>query len=53
MKNIPRIILLIDFEQAFDSVNWNFLFKTLEKINIGNNFINYVKTMFNNIVYSP
>ncbi len=31
MQNTPGIILLIDFEKPFDFVNWNFLFKTLEK----------------------
>ncbi len=49
MQKTPGILLLIDFEKAFDSVNWNFLFKTLEKINLGKNYINYVKTMYNKI----
>ncbi len=43
------ISLLIDFEKAFDSLNWNVLFKTLEYVNFGNIFIGYVKTMSNNI----
>ncbi len=42
-------MLSIDFEKAFDSLNWNFLFKTLEHANFGNTFIGYVKTMYNNI----
>ncbi len=41
--------MLIDFEKDFDSANWNFLFKTLEKINLGKNYINYEKTMCNKI----
>ncbi len=37
---LPGIILCIDFEKAFDSLNWNLLFKSLEKFNFGNVFIN-------------
>jgi hypothetical protein len=48
-NNLPGILLSIDFEKAFDSLNWNFLFKTLKHVNFGDNFINYVKTMYNNI----
>ena len=48
-ENIPGIIFSIDFEKAFDSVNWNFLYKTLKFFNFGNNFISYIKTMYNNI----
>ncbi len=47
--NLPGILLSIDFEKAFDSLNWNFLFKTLENVSFGKNFINYVKTMCNGI----
>ncbi len=47
MQNALGIILSIDFEKVFDSVNWKFLFRTLENINLGNNFIDYVKTMYN------
>ncbi len=39
----------IDFEKAFDSLNWNILFKTLEHLNFGNIFIGYVKTMYTDI----
>jgi hypothetical protein len=47
-ENIPGIIFSIDFEKAFDSVNWNFLYKTLTKFNFGNKFISYIKTMYYN-----
>ncbi len=43
------ILLSVDFEKVFDSLNWNFLHKTLENVNFGKNFINYVKTMYNGI----
>lgn len=34
-KNLSGILLFIDFEKAFDSLEWNFLFKVLEVINFG------------------
>ena len=33
----------LDFENAFDSVEWNFLFKVLKKINFGDDFIGWIK----------
>ncbi len=48
-NNLPGILLSVDFEKAFDSLNWNFLYKTLKKVHFGKNFINYVKTMYNGI----
>ncbi len=48
-NELPGILLSIDFEKAFDSLNWNILYKTLAHMNFGDNFIGYVKTMYNNI----
>jgi hypothetical protein len=48
-ENIPGILLSIDFEKAFDSLNWHFLFKSLENFNFCENFINYLKIMYHNI----
>ena len=36
-RNIGGIILTIDYEKAFDSVNWKFLEKCLEAFNFGEN----------------
>ncbi len=48
-NKLPGILLSVDFEKALDSLNWNFLCKTLKKVHFGKNFINYVKTMYNGI----
>ena len=42
-------MLQLDFEKAFDSIEWNFIWKTLEKINFGGNFINVIKLCYNKI----
>ncbi len=49
LKQLPCMLLAIDYEKAFDSLNWNFLLKTLKHVNFGPNFISYVKLMYNNI----
>ena len=49
LKRIPGILLLLDFEKAFDTVKWNFIFKALEKFNFGNSFIKWTKTLYKNI----
>jgi exonuclease III len=48
-NNKPGIILSIDFEKAFDSVNWHFLYDTLKQLNFGDKIISYIKTVYNNI----
>ncbi len=42
--------LSIYFEKAFDSLNWNFLFKVQKHVNFGERLIGYIKMMYNNIV---
>ena len=39
----------LDFEKAFDSIEWNFLFKALDKLNFGPDFKNWVRTFYCNI----
>ena len=43
---IPGIILSLDFEKAFDTINWEFMFQCLKKFDFGPNFINWVKTLY-------
>jgi len=45
----PGLLVAIDFEKAFDSLKWSFLFETLEIFNFGKNFIKWVKLFYTNI----
>ena len=49
LHNLPGLMVTIDFEKAFDSLSWNFLFKTLEKFNFGESFIKWVRLFYANI----
>ena len=41
--NKPGIILLIDFEKAFDSLSWRFLFNVINFFNFGPDFTKWIK----------
>ncbi len=43
------LLLSIDIQQAFDSLNWNSLFKVLKHVNFGKKIIRYIKMMYINI----
>ncbi len=45
---VPGILLFLDYEKAFDSLEWNFMFSVLEKFNFGQNFIKWVKILYTN-----
>ena len=42
---VSGILLSLDFEKAFDTINWEFMYKCLKKFNFGNNFINWIKIL--------
>lgn len=50
--NIPGIILFLDFEKAFDSLEWNFMSKCLQKFGFGKKFCKWVKIIYSNPVAS-
>ena len=43
------IMTAIDFEKAFDSVNCNFLLKSLETFGFGESFISWITVFYKNI----
>lgn len=48
-KNLPGLLLFIDFEKAFDSLEWDFLDKCLELFNFEPDFIKWVNTFHKNV----
>ena len=49
LKHNAGLMIFLDFEKAFDSVSWSFLIKTLEYFGFGQNFIQWIKIIYNNI----
>ena len=45
-KNIPGLLMLIDFEKAFDLISWKFIYKTLTYLGFGRNFVQWMQ-LFN------
>ena len=48
MFNKPGLMVLLDFQKAFDSISWNFLQKSLKAFNFGNTFCKWIKTLYCN-----
>ena len=48
-QKIPGLLLLIDFEKAFDSVAWSFINKVLNFFKFGNNIKKWVEVFYKNI----
>ena len=46
---LPGVLLFIDFEKAFDSIEHEFLYKVLECFNFGPSFIKWIQTFYNNL----
>ena len=49
IENIPGIMIFLDFQRAFDSVEWDFILECLESFNFGPEFVGWVKTFYKNI----
>jgi len=48
-QNIPGILLFIDFEKAFDSIDWNFMLKCLDAFGFGPTLTRWVETFYRDI----
>ena len=47
-ENTSGLLILIDFEKAFDSISWDFISKILKKINFSDQTIEVVKSLQKN-----
>ena len=43
----PGLMIFLDFEKAFDTISWQFLFKTLKYFNFGDEFIKWIRLLYN------
>ena len=48
-QNIPGLILLIDFEKAFDSLSWSFINKVLKLFNFGPNIRQWINVFIKTV----
>ena len=49
LKDIPGLLLFVDFEKAFDTIEWTFVWKVLEHFGFGCSLINWVNLFYSNI----
>ena len=45
-ENMPGLLIFIDFEKVFDSLEWNILYNCLYVFNFGPNFKLWIKTFY-------
>ena len=49
LNKLPGVLMLVDFEKAFDTIEWPFLIETLKAFNFGEKFINWINLLYTNI----
>jgi len=49
VNKIPGILFFIDFEKAFDTLEWSFLHRTLEIFNFGPKIRKWISILYNDI----
>ncbi len=47
-QDVPFVMIMIDFEKEFDSLEWSFVIKTLEQLNFGPSITHWVKSLYSN-----
>ena len=48
-KNITGLLLFLDFEKAFDTIEWPFVLRTLEFFGFGKKFVSWIKCFYSDI----
>jgi len=46
---LPGILIATDFEKAFDTLDFNFLIRTLHKFNFGPSFLHWIRTLYKDV----
>lgn len=49
LKRYPRVTPFIDFEKALDTIEWNFVRKTLEHFGFGPSLISWINLFYSDI----
>lgn len=47
-ENLPGLIFIADFQKAFDTISWNFIYQCLKTYNFGANFIKWIHVLYQN-----
>ena len=47
-SNLEGVLLFLDYQKAFDSIDWSFMNMALEKFGFGHAFMNSVKMLYKN-----
>ena len=48
VNNLPGLLLLVDFEKAFDSLSWSFIHKVMKYFGFGNSIISWIEVLYKN-----
>ena len=48
-KDLPALLMNVDFEKAFDSLDWHFMFKVLKAFGFGQGICRWISTFYTNI----